>query len=80
MVNVALKMSEEVGEVARAVNGLIGVNSATGGGDVVDECADVLIVVYALIGRWFSPEDLWDALDVKLEMLETPGAHKASAK
>lgn len=79
MVHVALKLNEEAGEVGRAVNGLEGKNSATGGGDVIDECADVLISIYVLVGRWFTREELLEAVETKITMLETPGAHRASA-
>jgi hypothetical protein len=41
--NVALKLAEECGEVASAVNAAVGVNSATGKGDVPSELADVVI-------------------------------------
>lgn len=76
--HVALKAAEEVGEVARAVNGEVGFNSATGGGSVIEEAADVVIALMVLVDRW-TDDDLMAAVDAKLTLLERPGAHRASA-
>lgn len=78
IVNVALKLCEEAGEVGRAVNGLIGVNSATGGGDLLEEQADVLIALFAMVDRW-PVGDVEDAAWAKLARLNDPnGGHRAS--
>jgi phosphoribosyl-ATP pyrophosphohydrolase len=80
IVHVALKLCEEAGEVGSAVNALVGVNSATGKGDVVKECADVVIAVMVIMGRWFPEVSLLDEIEAKLRELATPGAHPASVK
>jgi hypothetical protein len=80
MVHVALKTCEEAGEVARAVNGVIGKNMATGGGDVPGEAADVLITLFVLLGRWFPEVDLLDEVRRKLAILVDPSSgHRAAA-
>ena len=78
--HVGLKLCEESGEVASAINGLVGTASATGKGYVLDESADVLIALLVILGRWRfdSMESLCDAAERKLEILLTPGAHPAS--
>lgn len=78
--HVGLKLCEETGEVASAINALVGTNSATGKGNVLDESADVLISLLVILGRWRldSFESLVDATERKLEILLTPGAHPAS--
>ena len=78
MEHVALKLCEEAGEVARAVNGVAGRNSATGGGDVGDEVADVFIAALVLLARWFPEADIATRISIKLHRLETPGEHRAS--
>lgn len=78
MEHVTLKLSEETGEVAKAVNGISGFNSTTGSGDVGEESADVLICVFVLLSRWFPEVDLLRELNNKLTILETPGQHRAS--
>lgn len=78
MEHVALKVCEEAGEVAKAINGVSGMNSATGGGEVGAEAADVIVSLVVLLGRWFPYVSLAAEIDKKLTMLETPGAHRAS--
>ena len=80
LAHVGLKLCEESGEVASAINGLVGTASATGKGDVLDESADVLISLMVILGRWRfdSFESLCDAAERKLDILLTPGAHPAS--
>lgn len=80
MEHVALKLCEEAGEVARAVNGEAGMNSATSGGDVGAEAADVAIVLLVLLGRWFPDRVLTDEVERKLLILLDPnGGHPACA-
>jgi NTP pyrophosphatase (non-canonical NTP hydrolase) len=79
MENVALKMAEEVGEVASAINALVGRNSATGKGEVGPEVADVIIAAVVLISRWFPEVDIEREVRMKLEKLEKKGAHPASS-
>ena len=80
--HVALKICEEAGEVGRAVNSYLEVNDAHDydEGSVQSECADTLIASLVLLGRWF-PEggSLLQLLERKVTILETPGAHRASA-
>ncbi len=78
--HVALKICEEAGEVARAVLGVAGLNSATGRGDVGAEIADVFISSLVLLGRWFPEIDIYAEIDAKLTALETPGQHRGSLK
>ena len=66
---VALKTCEEVGELASAVLGLVGTNSATTGkGDVAGEAADVVICIMVLLDRWY-PVSLFAAVEAKLAIL-----------
>lgn len=79
MVHVALKTCEEAGEVARAINGVVGMNSATGRGEVGKEAADVLITLFVLLGRWFPEVDLLAEVRTKLAILIDPmSGHLAS--
>jgi NTP pyrophosphatase (non-canonical NTP hydrolase) len=78
MEHVALKICEEVGEVARAINGRAEKNSATGGGCTEEEIADVFISALVLLGRWFPEVNIELEIYRKLVILETKGAHKAS--
>lgn len=81
MEHVALKTCEEAGEVARAINGVIGKNSATRRGEVGKEAADVLITLYVLLGRWFPDVDLDGEVAKKLAILTNPtSGHAAAAK
>lgn len=81
MEHVALKVCEEAGEVAKAINGVVGSNSATGGGDVAGECADVLISMLALLGRWFPDVDLVHEAWQKVGILTNPDSgHRAAAR
>lgn len=76
--NVALKLCEEAGEVASAINGTFGALSATGKGDVGDEVADVFIAGLVLLGRWFPDCNITTRIIMKLNKLEEVGAHPAS--
>jgi len=79
--NVALKLSEEAGEVARAVNGQVGKNSATGGGSVPDEAADVVIAAMVLVERWCPGVDVLQAVENKLTTLTDPeSGHPSSVQ
>jgi len=79
MEHVALKTCEEAGEVARAINGVLGRNMATGGGDVGGESADVLITLLVLLGRWFPAVDLIGEVRAKLAILVDPTSGHAAA-
>lgn len=79
MEHVALKTCEEAGEVAKAVNGQVGKNAATGGGDVAGEAADVLITLLVLLGRWFPDVDLLVEVRAKLTILSDPTSGHPSA-
>lgn len=78
--HVVLKMTEEMGEVASAVNGLVGKNSTSGAGDIMEETADVFITAFTFLGRWFPDESISEAIDKKLSRLEDPNSgHRAAA-
>jgi NTP pyrophosphatase (non-canonical NTP hydrolase) len=68
---IALKSMAELGEVAEAMQ----VESRRG--DVVEEAADVTVTLMALLGRFYGA-DLLDAVERKLTILTTPGAHRHS--
>lgn len=78
---VLLKAGEELGEVMSAWNAMAGTDSATGHGgsseDFVNEMADVVIALLVAADRW-TEHSLSDAIERKLSLLMTPGAHKAS--
>jgi NTP pyrophosphatase (non-canonical NTP hydrolase) len=67
---VALKACEEVGEVARAINGR---------GDLVTEAADAVICLMALVGR-FSDVDLLNATKDRFEFVTDPANGHRAAK
>jgi hypothetical protein len=79
--HVVLKALTELGELADALIAKNGQDSATGkpGDGITGESADIVIALMVLTGRW-GGEDLLAAVEKKLEVLETPGAHKASRK
>jgi NTP pyrophosphatase (non-canonical NTP hydrolase) len=71
--DITLKSMAELGEVADAV--LAGGRDAAHperAGTVLAECADVLVTLLALCGR-FNHGDLLIAVSRKLALLETPG-------
>jgi len=68
---VILKAMAELGEVADAAQ------IQMPRGDLVEEAADVVITMFALTGRWYGA-NLLDAVEAKLGILSTPGAHRAS--
>ena len=71
--DIALKSMAELGEVADAI--LAEGRDASHperAGTVLTECADVLITLLALCGR-FTCGDLLAGADAKLTILETPG-------
>lgn len=78
--HVALKGAEEMGEVASAINGDAGKNSATGrGGNAAEEAADVVICMLVLLGRWYPERDLLTEVERKLAILTDPNSgHRAS--
>lgn len=76
--HVALKAAEEIGEVASAVIGTLGRNTATGAGDVPGEAADVVIALMVLLGRWYSPADLLEEVERKLSILTDPNSNHRS--
>jgi NTP pyrophosphatase (non-canonical NTP hydrolase) len=73
------KAMEELGEVAEALTIDEGRNSAKSykGDSVVKESADVIVCLLALCGRYYG-QDVISEVIAKLEMLNTPGAHRAS--
>jgi len=75
---VALKTCEEVGELASAVLGLVGTNSAIGKGDVAGEAADVVICIMVLLDRWY-PVSLFGAVEAKLAILNDLNSGHRSA-
>ena len=77
--HVGLKVLAEAGELADAILAARGKNSATGkrGDGIVGEAADIVICLLVIAGRW-GCHDLLSAVDMKLSILETPGAHPAS--
>lgn len=77
--HVALKGCEEMGEVAEAVNGLSSsITGAIGAGDLLNETADVVLVMMALVGRW-TTGDLLAAVERKLAVLSDPTSSHRSA-
>lgn len=81
MEHVALKVCEEAGEVAKAINGVAGADSATGIGDVGGEAADVMIALSVLLGRWFPEIDLDVEVEQKLAVLTDPNSgHPAASR
>lgn len=78
--HVALKAAEEVGELASAILGVVGKNSATGGGDPLGEAADVAICLMVLLDRWIGG-DLLAAVEWKLAVLNDPNSgHRSSVR
>lgn len=76
-----LKLAEECGEVCRAINSDLAVNSDKRDTSVVEECADVLIVMMALLGRWYPMVNLLDEVTKKLDILTDPASgHRAAAR
>lgn len=74
------KLAEETGEVGKAMNGLLGETSATGGGDVLEEAADVVISVMVLVGRCYGG-DVLEAVERKLAVLNDPNSgHRAALR
>ncbi len=78
--HVSLKLCTETAEVADAVLSDVGMNGASGKGEVALEAADVVIALTVLLGRWYCNVDLFEEVEKKITILETPGAHKASIK
>lgn len=76
--HVALKTAEEVGELASAIIGVVGRNSASGDGDPQAEAADVAICLMVLLERWIGG-DLLDAVERKLAILNDPDSGHRSA-
>lgn len=77
---VGLKLAEEAGEVAEAINAVIGGNSSRTAkkSDIIEEAADVVIVAMVLLER-FAQADLLDAVSVKFAVLTDPnGGHPAA--
>lgn len=75
---VALKAIAELGEVADALLSAEKDEPHPERADgVLPESADVLICLLTLCGR-YGYGDLFSAVEAKLSILETPGAHPAS--
>lgn len=74
----ALKAMAELGEVAEELLAEPGNRPEAAVTEyVVNEAADVVITLLVLTGR-YSREDLLAAVDRKLTLLTTPGAHRHS--
>ena len=74
--HVGLKAAAEVGELCDAVLGDVGQG---GDGAVAGEAADVVIVVLALLGRWYPEVDLLAEVRAKLAILTNPDSGHRSA-
>lgn len=80
MVHVALKLAEEAGELASAVNGYVS-QGDYGKGDVVAEAVDVAIVLLSLVGRWFPDRDLIAETEARLALfLDPAGGHRSCVR
>lgn len=79
MEHVCLKAMEELGEVAQAVNGVSGRNAPGRRGDVAEECADVVVCLIVLLGRWFPEADLLGEVARKAAILVDPNSGHRSA-
>lgn len=78
--NVMIKATEELGEVARAVNGdLVGDPDRDRRGTAPEEAADVVITLMALLGRWYPEYELLDMVEKKLAILCDPNSGHRSA-
>lgn len=80
MVHVALKLAEEAGELASAVNGYVS-EGDYGKGDVMAEAVDVALVLFALVGRWFPGRDLLTETKARLAVfLDPAGGHRSCVR
>jgi hypothetical protein len=72
--DIALKAQAELGEVSDAVLASEGRDTShpERAGQVLKECADVVVTLLAICGR-FGHGDLLAAVGAKLAVLETPG-------
>jgi NTP pyrophosphatase (non-canonical NTP hydrolase) len=78
--HVCMKATEELGELAGAVNGRVGKNAPRARGDVGEEAADVLITVMILLGRYYPEYSLMDEVAKKLAILTDPeSGHRSAA-
>lgn len=78
-IHVTLKLCEETGEVASAINA--GCEWNTGGeprGDVVGELADVVICCLIIAGRYYD-SDISATVATKLAVLNNPASGHRSA-
>ncbi len=75
--HVALKLAEEAGEVASAVNGHVS-GGDFGKGDVVGEAVHAAFSLLALVGRWFPARDLLAEVETELaRYLDPNGGHRS---
>lgn len=80
MEHVALKLTEEAGETASAVNGHIS-GGDYGKGDIVGEAADAVFVALALVGRWFPDRDLLAEVEARLvRNMDPNGGHRSCVR
>lgn len=78
--HVVMKATEELGELAGAVNGRVGKNSPRARGDVGEEVADVVIVLMILLRRYYPEYRLMDEVARKLAILNDPeSGHRSAA-
>lgn len=66
------KAAEELGEMARAV--ISDLEGRRGRGDVVDEAAQVIVVLAALVGIHYPERDLFQAVLDELTRLGVPSS------
>lgn len=76
---IALKATEELGEVAQDVLADWFPDGVLDPGDVPGEAADVVICLMALIGRFYTGSDLLDEVEKKLAKLNDPNSGHRSA-
>jgi len=75
--HVALKLAEEGGEVASAVNDHVS-EGDFGKGDVVAEAVHTAFSLLALVGRWFPERDLLAEVEARLARNMDPnGGHRS---
>src|ERR1700730_2741880 len=74
---ITLKLAEEAGEGASAVNGMVS-DGDYGKGDPVGEAADSVFVHLALVGRFFPDRDLMAEVEARLARNMDPnGGHRS---
>ena len=76
-----LKASSEVGELCEALQAVIDDREPRDGHDAAYEAADVLVVILALVGRYFPGRDLLAETEARVTRFENPnGGHRSCVK